>query len=175
VHLTGNLKIAPAITADGKLRIAKATVSSPPDSAARVALSACVYPTSAYVDYNDDPLAPGFSNQAISPTVPTAGATGTPAQFASGLWPVDSDLLPVFANAEKFPQTNALGANAPSDTRCNSQAWALVRNSGLAPLVPLPAANAANGYTTTVDGSQISVGGDISVNPIDIDVLIGDV
>ena len=47
--------------------------------------------------------------------------------------------------------------------------------SSVTPLVPLTAPNAANGYTTTVNGSQISVGGNISVNPIAIDVLIGDV
>src|SRR5213076_3223556 len=86
VRLTGNLKIAPGITADGRLRIAKATVSSPANNAAQVALSACVFPVSAYVDYNDDPLAPGFSNQAVAPTIPPAGATGNPGQLASGLW-----------------------------------------------------------------------------------------
>ena len=176
VRLTGNLKISPGITADGRLRIAKATVSSPATTSAQVALSACLFPTSAYVDYNDDPLTPGFSNETVSPTIPAAGATGNPAQFGSGLWPVDSDILPVFANAEKFPQTNALGANAPSTTPCNSPPWSLVANSGLTgPLLPLAGANPANGYTTTAGGSQVTVGGDISVNTVSIDVLVGDV
>jgi hypothetical protein len=176
VRLTGTLKIAPGITPDGHLRIAKATVSSPPSTVTNLALSACLFPTSAYVDYNDDPLTPGFSNQFVSPTIPAFNATGTPPQFASGLWPVDSDVLPVFSNAEKFPLTSALGQNAPSDTRCNTAPWALVANSGLtAPLVPLTGASAANGYTTSVDASQVTVGGEISVNPVGVDVLIGDV
>jgi hypothetical protein len=175
VHLTGNLKIAPGITADGKLRIAKATVSSPPNTPTRLALSACLFPASAYVDYNDDPLTSGFSDLTTTPPIPSAGATGNPPPFPSGLWPVDSDALPVFANFEKFPQTNALGQNAPSTTKCNTTTYALVRNSGLAPLNPLTAADPANGYTTTINGSQVSVGGDIDVNTIGIDVLIGDV
>jgi hypothetical protein len=175
VRLTGNLKIAPGITSDGRLRIAKAVVSSPPNTPTNLALSACLSPTSAYVDYNDDPLSPGFSDPTTTPPVPPAGATGTPPPFPSGLWPVDSDALPVFANFEKFPQTNALGANAPSDTACNTTTYALVRNSGLSPLTPLTAASAANGYTTTANGSQVTVGGAISVNQVDLDVLIGDV
>ena len=40
---------------------------------------------------------------------------------------------------------------------------------------PLVGANPANGYTTTASGSQVTVAGNISVNPISIDVLIGDV
>ena len=49
VRLTGNLRISPAITKDGKLRIAKATVSTTePD---HVALSACLMP---YRSYSQD-------------------------------------------------------------------------------------------------------------------------
>ena len=178
VRLTGNLRIAPGITADGRLRIAKATVSSPPATTTNLALSACLFPTSAYVDYNDDPGTYGFSNETFSRPIPPSTVTPVNpagAQFPSGLWPVDSDVLPVFGNAEKFPNTSALGQNAPSDTKCNSTPWALVAHSALTPLVPLSPASGANGYTTSVSGSQVTVGGDISVNPIGVDVLIGDV
>ena len=178
VRLTGNLRIAPGITADGHLRIAKATVSSPPTSPTNLALSACLFPTSAYVDYNDDPGTYGFSNETFSRPIPSSTVTPVNpagAQFPSGLWPVDSDVLPVFGNAEKFPNTGALGQNAPSGTKCNTPPWFLVANSALSPLVPLSPASAANGYTTSVDASQVTVGGQISVNPIGVDVLIGDV
>ena len=37
-----------------------------------------------------------------SRVVPYATTSGTPAQLGSGLWPVDSDVLPVFQNLEKF-------------------------------------------------------------------------
>ena len=36
------------------------------------------------------------------------------------------------------------------------------------------AASAANGYTTTASGAQATVAGDISVNALKVDVLIGD-
>ena len=39
---------------------------------------------------------------------------------------------------------------------------------------PQVAAQAANGYTTTASGSQATVAGDISVNNLKVDVLIGD-
>ena len=44
VRLTGSLRIAPAITKDGKVRIAKATVQSDVNNPDRVALSACLFP-----------------------------------------------------------------------------------------------------------------------------------
>jgi lysophospholipase L1-like esterase len=51
VRLRGNLKISPGITSDGKLRIAKATLSS--DGAAHIALAACLYPYSLYTAENN--------------------------------------------------------------------------------------------------------------------------
>ena len=46
VRLTGNLRISPAITKDGKLRIAKATVNT--SQPTHVALSACLMPYRSY-------------------------------------------------------------------------------------------------------------------------------
>ncbi len=48
VRLTGSLRIAPAITKDGKVRIAKATVQSDVNNPDRVALSACLFPAKSY-------------------------------------------------------------------------------------------------------------------------------
>ncbi len=51
VRLTGSLRIAPAITKDGKVRIAKATVQSDVNNPDRVALSACLFPAKSYNAY----------------------------------------------------------------------------------------------------------------------------
>ena len=51
VRLTGSLRIAPAITKDGKVRIAKATVQSDVNNPDRVALSACLFPAKPYNAY----------------------------------------------------------------------------------------------------------------------------
>jgi hypothetical protein len=162
IHLQGNLRIAPAITADGHLRIAKATVASPPNTPARVALSACLLPVSAYAAGNEDPQAFGFADATTAPPIP-------PASAASGLLPVGSDLLPLHADAVRYPAADVLGAGAPADVPCNGPADALLRRAAVgAPLDPLPGLAATN-------GSQVSVGGDITVNPVTVDVLIGDV
>lgn len=180
IRLKGSLRIAPAITKDGKLRIAKATVSTQQDS--HVALSACLFPTSAYIDYNDDPLSYGFSDQNTVATVPdaTALAGATPPQFSSGLIPVHSDVLPVFMDAEKFdpvdPSYQQFGGNAPTSTQCNSPAYALVAKAGFTGDV-LPYTNTnnlADGYTTNASGATVTVAGDIAVQNLNVDVLIGD-
>src|SRR4051794_20252522 len=44
IHLVGSLKISPAIMPDGKLRIAKATLNSPANDQASVALGGCLMP-----------------------------------------------------------------------------------------------------------------------------------
>jgi lysophospholipase L1-like esterase len=52
VHLKGNLHISPAITPDGALRIAKATLTSA--DPAQLALAACIYPYSLYTAENNN-------------------------------------------------------------------------------------------------------------------------
>ncbi len=68
VRLTGSLRIAPAITKDGKVRIAKATVSSDVNNPDRVALSACLFPAKSYNAYT-----PG-NNDTASATIPSVGS-----------------------------------------------------------------------------------------------------
>ena len=58
---------------------------------------------------------------------------------------------------------------------CNATPTALVRDSSLYNSVePMVAASAANGYTTTASGAQATVAGDITVNALKVDVLVGD-
>jgi len=184
VRLTGNLRIAPAITKDGKVRIAKATVSSDVNNPDRVALTACLTAESAYVEYNDEPPGVpgspfGFSDRNTVARIPYYTTSGTPAQFPSGLWPVDSDVLPVFQNLEKFPPDDPaytqFGGNAPSTQPCNTAPYALVRDAGFTGTVgglPTPTDPAYAGVD--YNGSQASVAGDITVNPLSVDVLLGE-
>jgi hypothetical protein len=184
VRLTGSLRIAPAITKDGKVRIAKATVQSDVNNPDRVALTACLTAESAYVEYNDEPPGVpgspfGFSDRNTVSRIPYFTTSGTPTQFPSGLWPVDSDVLPVFQNLEKFPPDdpayNQFGGNAPSTQPCNTEPYALVRDAGFTGTVgglPTPTDPAFAGVN--YNGSQATVAGDISVNPLDVDVLLGD-
>ncbi len=51
VRLTGDLRIAPAITKDGRVRIAKATVQSNANEPQHIALSACLFPAKPYNAY----------------------------------------------------------------------------------------------------------------------------
>ena len=179
VRLTGSLRIAPAITKDGRVRIAKATVSSDANNPDRVALTACLTAASAYVDYNDVVSSFGFADQNTAPPIPFYTSSGTPAAFGSGLLPVNSDALPVFQNLEKFPPDDPaytqFGGNAPSTQPCNTPPYALVRDAGFTDTVgglptPTDPAFAGIGY----NGSQATVAGDITVNPLDVDVLLGD-
>jgi hypothetical protein len=148
VRLTGNLKIAPGLTSDGHLRIAKATVSSQAGFPAHFAVAACLFPQTTYALRTGNPTVPG----------PTANG------FANGLAP--TSLLPV-DSAFKEPKPT---------TACNSAPDSLVANSGLGgvgSVVPLNPAGA--GYTVTNDGSKVSVAADLNVQNVSIDVLIGDV
>ncbi len=50
IRLNGSLKIAPAFTADGRLRIAKANLNLAEN--ARIAVAACLFPYTAYANNN---------------------------------------------------------------------------------------------------------------------------
>jgi hypothetical protein len=150
VRLTGNLKIAPGLTSDGHLRIAKATVASQAGFPAHFAVAACLFPHTTYAKRQNNPTVPG----------PTANS------FANGLAPVS--LLPVDSAAYE-PKPSAA---------CNSTPDSLVANSGLAGVSsvgPLTPATSGNGYSVANDGSRVSVGADLNVTNVSIDVLIGDV
>ncbi len=173
VRLTGSLRIAPAITKDGKVRIAKATVQSDVNNPDRVALSACLFPAKSYNAYT-----PG-NTDAASADLPSAAAVAGggvvygPGPFLAG---DGNTALPV-SSAERYP--NLAEGNAPSTVPCNADTSPeladIIRQSGLTGTVaglPTPSDPAYAGVT--YNGSQASVAGDISVNPLDVDVLLGD-
>jgi len=146
VRLTGSLKIAPGLTSDGHLRIAKATVQSQPGFPARFAVAACLFPYTTYVKRQGNNTVPD------------------PAGYGPGLASTSS--LPVDTTQyEPKPAAN-----------CNSAPDTLVANSALTGTVsPLNGASSGNGYTVNNDGSRVTVAADLSVQNVSIDVLIGDV
>jgi lysophospholipase L1-like esterase len=136
VHLKGSLHISPAITSDGALRIAKATLSSA--DPARVALAACIYPYSLYT-------AESNSSDTVSQTV---------SSYTSG------GQLP----------TNEYVARPAPNVNCGAPATKLVQD---APTLPLSPANPGDGYTTTADGTRVSVSGDLTTQ-VSADIIVGD-
>ncbi len=173
VRLTGSLRIAPAITKDGKVRIAKATVSSDVNNPDRLALSACLFPAKSYNAYV------GTSNDTSSAPIPTAGQV-LAGGVSFGPGPVlagDGNTALPETSAERYP--NLAEGNAPSTVPCGADTTPeladIIRQSGLTGTVsglPTPTDPAYAGVT--YNGSQASVAGDITVNPIDVDVLLGD-
>jgi hypothetical protein len=154
VRLAGNLKIAPGITADGKLRIAKAQVSSLPGSEARFAVAACLAP---YAGFD---VAQGGSDT-TAPTIPAgSAATGPGGTVPSGSLPADT------GHARSAPAAD-----------CNASPTALVASSALSPaqVSQLTPAVPADGYTTTNSGSAVAIGADLNVSGISLDILVGDV
>jgi hypothetical protein len=146
VHLKGSLKISPAITSDGHLRIAKATLANLGDPA-RVSLAACLVP---YTSYNQE--------------VPGNLAVATPS-------PLGSTLLP-----NQLPADSSSITPTPS-AACNSAPTGIVANSALPPstVQGLAPAAGANGYTVSNSGSAVSVAGDLNVQNVSADILVGDV
>jgi len=154
VRLAGNLKIAPGITAGGKLRIAKATVSSLPGSEARFAVAACLAP---YAGYDAEQL----SSDSVAPTIPAATAATGPGGTVPG---------------PGLPANTGAARGAPA-ANCNDAPTSLVASSALAPsqVTQLAPAVGADGYTTNSSGSSVSVAADLNVGNISLDILVGDV
>jgi len=149
IHLTGNLKISPAISG-GKLRIAKATLSQQVlngnRQATRVALAACLMPYSTYAKETGNLKIPG-----------------------SGLFqPGDAGLFP-FPDADLPIDSTQTNGPPASTVKCNDAADALTTGSGVLPLT-----GGQTPYTTINDGSQVSVAGDLDVKDIEADILIGE-
>ncbi len=174
VRLTGDLRIAPAIMKDGRVRIAKATVQSDVNSPDRIALSACLFPAKPYNAY-----AAGFSDAAaaLAPTAAQVTAGGAAQAVTGGVLATDGNTSLPFVDAERYP--NFAEGNGPSSVPCGSDAPGdladVIRKSGLTGTLgglPTPTDPAYGGVSYR--GDQASVAGDLTVNPLDVDVLLGD-
>jgi len=157
VKLNGSLKISPAITPDGKLRIAKATLSSQPNSPARFAVAACLAP---YASYNQP------QNSSDTFPLPAGALVPTP---TGGLATTTS--LPSDVDTKR----NGAALTAVQNANCNDPATGLVRQAAINPLTVDPLLPAGSSYTTGDSGSTVAVSADLTVNNVVADVLIGDV
>ena len=136
VRLKGNLQISPAITRDGKLRIAKAQLSS--EEKTHFAVAACLYPHSLYA-------AEANSSDTVTPAVPN---------------------LPILETS-RHP--------VPASTvNCKDTPTEVVRTAGLgAQNLTLLTAGLLGGYSTSADGSRVSVAALLDVKNVAADILIG--
>jgi hypothetical protein len=152
VHIKGSLKIAPAITHDGKLRIAKTILTQLGSEPSRFAVTACLQPHASYT-------LPQNSSDTSGP--------GTQVPGPNGGAPVADSALPGDTTQKRA---------TPSTVDCNSAPTGLVADSALNPFKVTAQAPAvpADGYTTTNDGSKVSVAADLTVGTVIADVLIGD-
>jgi hypothetical protein len=177
IHLRGNLRIAPAITSDGHLRIATATVSSAAPT--QVAVAACVSPMASFQKPND---APGENRSDAPAGSYTEYDDNLPSPFSTGvvLQPLDPLLFPQYTGGmeplSELPVDLNHIRDRPPARPCNTPADRLVQESAMQPeTVPLMApAVPSNGYTTTANGSTITVAADLDVTQVTLDVLVGD-
>src|SRR6185295_1141621 len=115
--------ISPAITKDGKLRIAKAMVTTQQPQG--VALTACVMPYSGYMENREqNPTDPGYTTDAMAGKVPTAAqlAVSFPPLTGFLLIPYNSNALGVLLDQRRYSGggfTSARGM-APSNVPCNA-------------------------------------------------------
>lgn len=149
VRLKGSLKISPAIMpGTGDLRIAKASLSSLSEPVpTHIALAACLSPYSV--------LDQAQNNSDSTPqTVPS-----TPGVIASSALPTN---------------TSASRTDLSDAGTCDSSQTQLIRDANFAGLDNASSANGYSSFATSSDGSKVSVAGDITVNDIEADVIIGD-
>jgi hypothetical protein len=150
IRLKGNLHISPAITNDGQLRIAKATLDTA--RPANVALAACLALNRTYASPFQG--APGAAATAAA----YPGALATPDPINTG---VNVPVVGVDPNTE---------ATAPN-VACNSTPSKAVQNLGVSSLTP-SAMWPAGSASAATDGSQVSVSGTLTTH-IEADVLVG--
>lgn len=134
LRLRGDLQISPAITKDGRLRIAKARLSSLEKT--QFAVAACLAPHAMFA-----------SEANSSDTTPT--------------------LVP---NA---PINEATRRGVPDGVSCNDTPTELIRTAGLGVQNLTTLTGSSSGYTTTADGSRVSVAALLGVDNVSADILIG--
>jgi len=156
IHLTGSLKIAPAITADGYLRIAHTHLTTPTGKAAKIAVAACLAPYQLYMKGNGasaDTFS-GFSTSApIGPNL-LGGAIYNP-------------LVVLFGSS-----TGNSGSAAPT-ADCNSSSPVL--NRPPFSVLPVPGGTGSGLQKLLSSGAAVGVSGDLSVTNLNAEVLVGNV
>ena len=148
IDLVGSLKISPAITADGKVRIAKVNLRS--KAPTKQALAACLSPYQLYMSGN--PL--------INPGPPIADPFTVAPQLAGGAF----NPLYVLYGAR-------IGASAAPTAQCNAGSGPLDR----APfgVSPIPGGTGSGLQKLLTSGAAVGVSGDLDVTRVRAEVIIG--
>jgi hypothetical protein len=156
IKLVGALRISPAITADGKVRIAKVALRTPSPVPAQ--LAACLQPHQLFMSANPLLAADPFTAQGRGPQL-LPGGTFNPLAI---LLPSG---LPDGANvAHNFLSNSA----APTDVPCNSSGGPLDRDP-----FNVPAKSGGTGLSNILNtGAAVGVSGNISTK-IQAEVLVG--
>jgi hypothetical protein len=175
IHLVGNLKISPAVTADGHLRIARAYLKS--QHPAEEALAACLSPYQLFLRGN------GFtSDGAYTPTTGFPGSLAPNANIGPNLFAANTN----GADASGFnPLAVLLGSGLPAAppgiTPSPSAAPTAGCDASSGPLnrAPFNVSPLAPGLPNLADklaaGAAVAVRGELTVNNLNAEVLVGDV
>ena len=136
-------------------------------------------PYSGYMENREqNPTDPGYTTDAAAGHVPTRAQllTSFPPLQGFLLIPYNSNALGVLLDQRRYSGGGFVSArgNAPSNVPCNAPAVDGVQKTAMYGIIAQQTpASQANGYTTTADGSRVTVRGDITTN-LDVDILIGD-
>jgi hypothetical protein len=151
IHLTGSLKISPAITGDGRLRIAKVALSTP--KPAKVAVAACLSPFALY-SLGLAPIVP-FPDVGFSPYGPS---------------------LPGGSDAAFDPHNSAFPAQAapaPDSMVCDQNANSPLRRSPFN-IQPIGSGSSSPTLLSLLQaGAAVGVSGDLKVTNLRAEVLVG--
>jgi hypothetical protein len=158
VKLKGSLKISPAITPSGDLRIAKASLSSLSGPyPAHFAVAACLSPYSVLAAEQNS------TNTVNYPVPVNAPGSGL---YTNGQLPADTASYARITSAQN-PDFSAAGT-------CDSAQTKLTQDAGFAGLTNASSLNGYSSFSTSTDGSKVSVAAELTVNDVEADVIIGD-
>jgi lysophospholipase L1-like esterase len=76
-----------------------------------------------------------------------------------------------YTSGGQLPTNDYVARSAPTNVNCGATPTKLVQDAPVNDILP---ASGADGYTTSVDGKRVSVAGDLTVDTISADILIGD-
>jgi hypothetical protein len=156
VRLKGNLKISPAVTPAGDLRIAKVSLSSLAEP------YPTHFPVAACLSLYSVLAAEQNSTNTTTYNVPA----DAPGLVPNGNLPADTSSYGRITSAQN-PDFSAAGT-------CNSAQTQLTKDAGFTGLSLAQAANGYDAFATNTGGDKVSVAADLTVNDVEADVIIGD-
>jgi hypothetical protein len=160
VRLKGDLKISPAITPTGDLRIAKVSLSSLSEPVpTHFAVAACLSPYSVLAKEQNNTNTATYN-------VP---ATASPPLYANSELPADTSSYARVGSAQN-PDFSAAGTCNQKDGNHPTQ---LVKDTLFSGLNAVGNADGFSSFAQSSDGSKVSVAADLTVNRVEADVLIG--